>query len=97
MGYDVYNPVQISAFDMEPCSLKTRFGNQISFWGGLCDSQNTLPFGSPDAIRDEVRHNFSCFKPGGGFVAANIHNITAEVPAPNIVSMFDAAIEFREY
>ena len=97
MGYDVYNPVQISAFDMEPCSLKKRFGKEITFWGGLCDSQSTLPFGTPESIRAEVRQNFSCFKSRGGFVAAPIHNITAEVPAQNIVSMFDAAIEFQEY
>ncbi|TFH30757.1 MAG: hypothetical protein E4G98_01455 [Promethearchaeota archaeon] len=97
MGYDIYNPVQISAFDMEPCSLKERFGEKITFWGGLCDSQKTLPFGTPETIRKEVRRNFECFKTGGGFVAANIHNITAEVPPENIVSMFDAAIEFRDY
>ena len=82
---------------MEPCSLKQRFGNMITFWGGMCNTQATLPFGTPQQIREEVKHNFECFKPGGGFVAANIHNITAEVPPQNIVAMFDAAIEFRNY
>ena len=96
-GYDVVNPVQISAFDMEPCSLKNRFGDTISFWGGLCNSQKTLPFGTPEQIREEVRRNFDCLKPGGGFIASNIHNITAEVPPQNIVAMFDAANEFRNY
>jgi uroporphyrinogen decarboxylase len=97
IGYDVYNPVQISAFDMEPCNLKARFGEKITFWGGLCNTQKTLPFGTPELIRKEVEMNFKCFKPGGGYVAANIHNITAEVPPENIVAMFDAAIEFRDY
>ena len=97
MGYDVINPVQISAFDMEPCSLKERFGETMSFWGGLCNSQKTLPFGTPKQIREEVRKNFECLKPGGGFVASNIHNITAEVSPQNIVAMFDAALEFRNY
>lgn len=97
IGYDAINPVQISAFDMDPCSLKKRFGNGISFWGGLCNSQNTLPFGTPEQIREEVRRNFECLKPNGGYIAANIHNITAEVTAINIVAMFDAAIEFRNY
>ena len=97
IGYDVVNPVQISAFDMEPCSLKNRFGDTISFWGGLCNSQKTLPFGTPEQIREEVRRNFDCLKPGGGFIASNIHNITAEVPPQNIVAMFDAANEFRNY
>ncbi len=97
IGYDVVNPVQISAFDMEPCSLKNRFGDTMSFWGGLCNSQKTLPFGTPKQIREEVKRNFECLKPGGGFVASNIHNITAEVPPQNIVAMFDAALEFRNY
>jgi uroporphyrinogen decarboxylase len=97
IGYDVVNPVQISAFDMEPCSLKKRFGETMSFWGGLCNSQKTLPFGTPKQIREEVRRNFECLKPGGGFVASNIHNITAEVPPQNIVAMFDAALEYRNY
>ena len=97
IGYDIVNPVQISAYEMEPCSLKKRFGEIISFWGGLCDSQKTLPFGSPKEIREEVNRNFRCLKPGGGFVASPIHNITAEVPPQNIVAMFDAANEFRNY
>ena len=97
IGYDIVNPVQISAYDMDPCSLKKRFGSIISFWGGLCNSQKTLPFGTPVQIREEVRRNFECLKPGGGFIASSIHNITAEVPPQNIVAMFDAANEFGNY
>ncbi len=97
LGYNIYNPVQISAYDMEPCSLKGRFGDIITFWGGACNNQKTLPFGTPSAIREEVRQNLACFKPGGGYVAANIHNITAEVPPQNITAMFDAIRTFRNY
>ena len=97
IGYDIYNPVQISAYDMEPCSLKARFGDIITFWGGACNTQKTLPFGTPLAIREEVRKNLGCFKPGGGYVGANVHNITAEVPPQNVVAMFDAVREFRNY
>ncbi|MHA1234179.1 MAG: uroporphyrinogen decarboxylase family protein [Promethearchaeota archaeon] len=97
IGYDIVNPVQISAYDMEPCSLKKRFGRIMSFWGGLCNSQKTLPFGTPEQIREEVGRNFECLKPDGGFIASSIHNITAEVPPQNIVAMFDAANEFKNY
>jgi len=96
-GFDAINPVQVSAYDMEPCSLKKRFGNTISFWGGLCNTQETLPFGSPEQVRADVQRNVTCLKPGGGYIAANIHNITAEVPPQNIVAMFDAAYEFGKY
>jgi uroporphyrinogen decarboxylase len=97
LGYDSINPVQVSAYDMEPCSLKKRFGKYLSFWGGLCDSQHILPFGMPAQVREDVKKNMNCLKPGGGFIAANIHNITAEVPPENIVAMFDAAREFGSY
>jgi len=97
IGYDAYNPVQIGAVDMEPCSLKERFGSMITFWGGICDSQHTLPRGSHEEIRVEVKRNLECFKPGGGYVAAPVHNITAEVPSENIVAMFDAVKEYRTY
>ena len=69
----------------------------MTFWGGLCNTQQTLPFGTPKQIREEVRRNIDCLKPGGGYIAANIHNITAEVPPQNIIAMFDAANEFRDY
>ena len=97
IGYDIYNPVQISAYDMEPCSLKKRFGDMITFWGGLCNTQKTLPFGTPKEITEEVRYNIDCFKPNGGYVATNIHNITAEVPPENIVAMFDTIRRYRDY
>jgi uroporphyrinogen decarboxylase len=97
IGYDAVNPVQISAYDMEPCSLKKRFGNKITFWGGACNTQKTLPFGKPQEIKNEVKRNLECFKSGGGYVAANVHNITAEVPPENIIAMFDAINEFRSY
>ena len=97
IGYDAVNPIQISAYDMEPSSLKQRFGSSISFWGGVCDSQKTLPFGTPPLIRQEVKYNMDSLKPGGGFIASSIHNITAEVPPENIVAMFDAVRENRLY
>lgn len=95
IGYDAVNPVQISAYDMEPCSLKERFGKIITFWGGLCNTQQTLPFGTQDQVKEEVKYNLACFKPGGGYIASNIHNITAEVSPQNIVTMFDTLIENR--
>lgn len=97
VGYDALNPVQIGAASMNPCEIKNKYGDQITFWGGLCDSQKTLPFGTIKEITDEVRYNINCLKPNGGYVAANIHNIVFDVPAENIIAMFDAAIKFREY
>jgi uroporphyrinogen decarboxylase len=97
MGYDAVNPVQVGAKDMDPCTLKERFGDIITFWGGLCDTQGTLPFGTPEQVQREVQRNMACLMPDGGYIASNIHNITAEVPPENIVAMFDAAKRYRLY
>jgi len=96
-GIDILNPVQISAKDMDPAQLKARFGPQVVFWGGGVDSQHVLPGGTPEQVRTSVRRNVEAFKPGGGYVFNNVHNIQADVPPENILAMFDAAHEFGTY
>ncbi len=96
-GIDVLNPVQISAVDMEPINLKARFGDKLSFWGGGIDAQHILPHGTPEQVREEVRKNLEAFKPGGGYVFNNVHNIQAGVPPENVVALYDAAYEFGFY
>lgn len=93
-GVDILNPIQTSAANMEPTRLKKEFGGKIVFWGGGCDTQNILPNASPEEIREHVRERLSIFKPGGGFVFNQVHNIQPNVPAENIVAMLDAAYEY---
>ena len=96
-GVDVLNPVQISAAGMDPAELKSRYGRQLSFWGGAIDTQHVLPTASPETVARQVRRNVEIFKPGGGYVLGNVHNIQAGVPPENIVAMFDAAYQFGFY
>ena len=96
-GIDILNPVQISANDMDPATLKQRFGDALVFWGGGIDSQHVLPTATPDRIRDDVRDLLEIWKPGGGYVFNNVHNIQSGVPAENIVAFYDAAHEFGFY
>jgi uroporphyrinogen decarboxylase len=97
MGVDILNPVQISTTGMAPKILKEKFGKNIVFWGGGIDSQHILPFASPEKIKEEVKKNLDIFKPGGGYVFNNVHNIQAGVPAENIVAMYEAAYEYGFY
>jgi uroporphyrinogen decarboxylase len=97
MGIDILNPIQISTRGMNPKALKERYGRNLVFWGGGIDSQHLLPFGSPQEVREEVKRNVGIFKPGGGFVFANVHNVQPEVPSQNIVAMFEAAYESGFY
>ncbi|MBS3770004.1 MAG: hypothetical protein KGY69_07095 [Bacteroidales bacterium] len=97
IGVDILNPVQTSANNMDPKALKEKYGDQIVFWGGGIDSQHILPFADPDQVRDEVRKNLDIFKPGGGYVFNNIHNIQAGISPENIVALYDAAYEYGFY
>jgi len=96
-GVDILNPVQIGLVNMEPKKLKEKFGRQIVFWGGGIDAQHILPFAEPGEIREHVRRNLEVFKPGGGYVFNNVHNIQLGVPPKNITALFDAAYEFGFY
>jgi uroporphyrinogen decarboxylase len=95
-GFDALNPVQVSARDMDSARLKREFGAYLAFWGAI-DTQRVLPRGTPADVREEVRKRIADLGPGGGYVLGAVHNIQAEVPVENIVTMFDAAKEFGGY
>ncbi len=96
-GIDALNPIQIGSEKMNPQELKKQFGHQITFWGGGCDSQHILPFATPEEITQHVKRNLEIFKPGGGYVFNNVHNIQAGVPAENIKAMYEAAYDYGFY
>jgi uroporphyrinogen decarboxylase len=89
-GLDAINPVQISGRGMEAEGLKRDFGRDLTFWGGGCDTQVVLPGATPDQVRAHVRRQVDTLAPGGGFVFQQVHNILANVPVENVISMFDA-------
>ena len=91
MGVDILNPVQTTAAGMDPVRLKREFGERIVFWGGACDCQHTLPFGTPEQVAQEVRQSVRILGAGGGYVLAPVHNIQANVPPENVIALFDAA------
>ena len=96
-GVQILNPVQTSAAGMDPKRLKKKFGDKLTFWGGGCDTQTVLPTATPEAIRKHVRERMEIFKPGGGFIFNQVHNVQADVPPENIVAMLDAAYECAGY
>jgi len=94
-GFDILNPVQCSAKGMDPETLKSKYGGRLTFWGGGVDTQKTLPFGTPEQVREEVLRRSEIFAGEGGFVFNPIHNIQAGTPVPNIVAMLNAVHEFN--
>jgi uroporphyrinogen decarboxylase len=97
IGVDIINPVQVSATGMESAALKRDFGKEITFWGGLVDTQRVFTDGTPAEVRDDVRRHIDDLGPDGGFVAAAVHNIQANVPPENIMAMWETLQEFGKY
>jgi len=89
-GLDTINPVQISCAGMEPAVLKEKFGDRITFWGGGCDTQHVLSESTPAEVEKHVKEEAGIMKKGGGFIFQQVHNILANVPPENILSMFKA-------
>ncbi len=96
-GFDILNPVQVSAANMDAGELKSEFGDRITFWGGGIDTQKTLPFGKPDDVKKEARERLEKFKPGGGYVFNPIHNVQAQVPVDNLLALFETVKEYGSY
>jgi uroporphyrinogen decarboxylase len=97
VGFDILNPVQVSARRMDTKQLKADFGRDMVFWGGGVDTQHILPFGKPQQVVDEVKRRIDDLAPGGGFVFSAVHNIQAFVPPENIVAAFDTALQYGRY
>jgi uroporphyrinogen decarboxylase len=82
---------------METAQLKKRFGKRLSFWGGGCDTQKVLPYGTPAEVREEVRQRIRDLAPGGGFVFNPVHNIQPLVPPENVAELFKASLDYGRY
>ncbi|MCC7353823.1 MAG: hypothetical protein IT330_08715 [Anaerolineae bacterium] len=96
IGFDILNPVEVTARDMDSAKLKAEYGDDFVFWGGACGN-TLLSTGKPADVEAEVRRRIRDFAPGGGFVFATIHNLQAGIPPENIVTLFDTAQRWGRY
>ena len=96
-GFDILNPVQCSAYGMDPAELKRKSGRNIVFWGGGIDTQKTLPFGKEEEVSKEVIERIKIFGKDGGFVFNAIHNIQANTPINNVLTMFETVKKYGKY
>ncbi len=92
-GIDALNPIQWRCPGMEREGLARDFGDKIAFHGAV-DNQQTLPFGTPDDVRNEVRENVEIFGKGRGYIIAPCHNIQPITPTANILALYEAAQEY---
>lgn len=90
IGVDVLNPVQPES--MDPVKIKRLYGDYLSFWGTV-GTQTTLPFGSPDDVKSEVKRMIRTVGRGGGLLIAPSHVIEPDVPWDNLIALVDAVRE----
>lgn len=88
MGVDILNPIQPDAFEMDFHMLKEHYGSQLTFWGGI-DEQVVLTQGTPDDVRKFVEQACAVLGKDGGYIVAPSHNIQPDVPAENLIAMYD--------
>jgi uroporphyrinogen decarboxylase len=92
IGLDVYQSVQPEAVNNNPYDLKRKYGDKITFWGGL-GSQDLIPFGSPSEIKQEVRRLCTEMGKGGGYILGPAKEIQPETPDENIAAVVEAFFE----
>ena len=97
VGLDVINPVQTTSTNMGPEKLKKEFGKYVTFWGGGCNTRDILPNKTPREVKEDVKRRIDIFGKDGGFVFNQIHNIQYDIPAENIIAMFEGAFEYGKY
>jgi uroporphyrinogen decarboxylase len=92
LGIDVLNPIQWRCQNMDRETPMKDFGSQLIFHGGV-DNQHTLPFGTVDDVKREVRDNIEILNQQNRYILAPCHNIQAVSPPENIVAMYETAHE----
>jgi uroporphyrinogen decarboxylase len=94
IGINVINPVQVSAKNMDPKTLKSKYGNDLSFWGAI-DTQSVLNRMNEAEVKKEVEKTIDILGEGGGYILSAVHNIQPDVPPENIVAMFEHAKKYK--
>jgi len=95
-GLDVLQSIQPEAAGMSLSALKARFGRELCYHGGI-SIQQTMPFGTPDAIRAEVRAIAETIGPDGGYIYCTAHNIQADTSVENVQALLGAYHAYGRY
>lgn len=94
IGIDILNPLQPECMDVE--AIKSHYRDDLAFWGGV-GTQTTMPFGTPEDVRDCVRSRIEVIGRDGGFLIAPTHLVEPEVPWENIMAFVEAVEQFGAY
>ncbi len=93
LGLNIIEPVQVRAYGMDPKELVNKFGGKLCFHGSM-DTQQTLPFGTPEDVRQEVLDRIATFREVGGFTISPTQHLLPEIPLENILTMYETAYQY---
>jgi uroporphyrinogen decarboxylase len=96
IGMDVWETVQAHLPGNKPDVLKREYGDHSTFFGGI-STQTTLPFGTADDVRREVRERIRVLGKNGGYICGPDHGIMPDVPLENVLPcmMRSANLNFK--
>ncbi len=95
MGIEILNPIQWRCGDWDLAALKAEYGARLCFHGAV-DNQATLPFGTPQDVRSQVRWLIDTLaRDRTGFIIGPCHNLQPVTPVENIIALYEAAHEHR--
>lgn len=94
IGVDILNPIQPEC--MDPAKLKRDYEKDLIFFGTV-GVQSTLPHGSVEDVKREVKERIEIVGKNGGLILSPTHLINPDVPWENIVAFFQAADEYGWY
>jgi len=94
VGVDILNPVQPDC--MNPSKVKEEYGYKLTLYGSI-SVQETLPFGSPEDVKNEVKTRIETMAYGGGLIVGAAHTIENVVPTENVIALVDAVRKYRVY
>lgn len=96
-GIDALQSLQPDARDMEPESLKKKYGDIIVL-NGCVDSHNILIDGYPEMVEEKTRRILSVMMAGGGYILSPSHDyLLEETPVENVLAMYDTALKYGGY
>ena len=92
IGLRVFEPVQPC---MDLAYLKREFGKDLVFWGGI-ETQNLLPFGTPEQVKQMARETIRTLGAGGGHIIAPSQEVMNDVPIANVKALVETIVEERQ-
>jgi len=93
-GVDILDPMQRTTANMHPENIANIFGGRTCFHGGI-DVQTTLPGGTEEDVRTEVRRYIDAFRDKNGYICASAHYMQHDTPPENVLALYDEVHKYR--